>query len=340
MSFVERVWFGADPAAGAMRAALWPLSATFGAIAATRRALYASRVLRTHQAALPCISVGNLTVGGTGKTPFAAWLATKLNARARTAIVLRGYGGDEAEVHRRLAPGVGVVALADRVVAVHMAKAANAQLVVLDDAFQHRRISRVADIVLVSAEQMARPVRLLPSGPWREPLESVRRADLIVVTAKSASPAEVQNVLRAVVAEASGAPVAVVRLTPGKLERYDSKETLATERLSGAKVLAIAAIGEPDAFRRQLEALGARVSLRAFRDHHSFSADEVRALAESASDSLAVCTLKDAVKLAPLWPPSRALWYLSQHLVIEQGGEHIDRLCARMWERVSNANAG
>src|SRR5205814_911494 len=135
---------------------------------------------------------------------------------ARVAIVLRGYGGgDESQVHRLLNPGLPVIALADRVVGVHMAKAANAQVVVLDDAFQHRRISRVADVVLISAEQMMRPVRLLPAGPWREPLVSARRANLIVVTAKTASATETRRVVDRVAAAAPGVPVAVVRLAPG-----------------------------------------------------------------------------------------------------------------------------
>jgi len=97
------------------------------------------------------------------------------------------------------------------------------------------------------------------------------------------------------------------------------------------RVLAIAAIGDPEAFRGQLEQLGARVTLAAFRDHHAFTDDEVRALAARVPpDGLAVCTLKDAVKLAAKWPASSRLWYVSQQLVVEQGAEDIDRLLQRV----------
>ena len=104
--------------------------------------------------------------------------------------------------------------------------------------------------------------------------------------------------------------------------------------LSGQAVLAIAAIGDPGAFATQLEALSARVTLRAFRDHHAFTAAEATLLADAESGALCVCTLKDAVKLSRLWPASRALWYLSQEVEVQHGLEHIDRLSAQVLERV------
>jgi tetraacyldisaccharide 4'-kinase len=340
MSVVERVWFGSDAASAVARVALLPLSGVFGAVTMTRRALYNAGLFRTRAAAVPCVSVGNLTVGGTGKTPFAAWLAGRLNAHARTAIVLRGYGGDEAEVHRRLNPGMTVIALADRVIAVHMAKAAGAQVAVLDDAFQHRRVSRVADIVLLSVEQLSRPRHLLPAGPWREGLPAARSAHLVVLTRKTASPAETAAAQALASLELPGIPVATVRLAPMDLVRVNGHATKPLDALRAAPVLAVAAIGEPGLFRDQLQGLGARVTFAPFRDHHHFSADDVLRLADTAPDALAVCTLKDAVKLAPRWPGSRELWYLSQQLVVEQGAEHIDRLCAHVLERVSTASAG
>jgi tetraacyldisaccharide 4'-kinase len=339
VSAIERVWFGSDVVAGAARAVLWPFSAAFGVITAARRGLYDAGVLKTHAAALPSISVGNLTVGGTGKTPFAAWIASKLAKSAKPAIVLRGYGGDEADVHRALNPGVHVVALADRVLGVRMAQAAGAQVVVLDDAFQHRRVSRVADVLLLSVEQLSRSQRLLPAGPWREPLGAAKAASLIVLTRKSASADEARAVQGQVAAAAPGVPVAVVYLTPGGLIRANGTGSKPLTAIKGASVLAIAAIGEPELFKRQLAALGADVTLRSYPDHHAFTASDVRALIDAQGDAMAVCTLKDAVKLAPLWPTSRELWYVSQHLTVEQGGENIDRLCERVLERVPPVTA-
>jgi len=203
-------------------------------------------------------------------------------------------------------------------------------VVVLDDAFQHRRIARSADIVLLSVEQLMRPRRLLPSGPWREHLSAGKRADLLVLTRKSASVADAERMRAVVEAEAPGVAIARVLLQPRELTSADGAMTLPPERLRGGSVLAIAAIGEPNLFQRQLEDLGATVTLAAYRDHHKFSDAEVRSLAlHVPQDGLAVCTLKDAVKLAGRWPGPSRLWYVSQQLVVEQGAEHIDRLLKR-----------
>ena len=336
----REIWIGSDPLSTLTRAALWPLSLAYGLASGARRALYAAGALPVHAAAVPCISIGNLTAGGTGKTPVAAWLAARLHARARTAIVLRDYRGDESEVHRRLNPAVMVVANPDRVAGVRQAREAGARVAVLDDAFQHRRIARVADVALLALEQVRRPRRLLPAGPWREPLSAAGRADLLVLTRKSGSAAEARQELERLAARFPSTPTASVYLAPGGLEGANGREARPLDSLRGAAVLAIAAIGEPLSFRQQLDQLGARTTLVAFNDHHAFTSAEAQGLAATAPDALAVCTLKDAVKLAPLWPASRALWYVSQRLVVEEGAEHFDRLCARVLEHVDSPIAG
>jgi tetraacyldisaccharide 4'-kinase len=257
------------------------------------------------------------------------------------AVVLRGYGSDEGAVHRHLNPGVPVLENPDRVAAVREARARGARVAILDDAFQHRRIARVADIVLLSVEQLSRPQRLLPAGPWRESLRAARRASLVVLTRKSASAADARAAIDQVTAVVPDVPTASVYFAPLGLERVDRTESRPLDSLKAANVRAVAAIGEPAAFQRQLEHHGARVALTSFRDHHAYTADEARSLANSApDDAIVVCTLKDALKLAPLWPPSRGLWYVSQQLVVEHGAEHLDRLLASVVERASSAAAG
>jgi tetraacyldisaccharide 4'-kinase len=232
----------------------------------------------------------------------------------------------------------GIVANADRVAAVLEAKRQGADVVVLDDAFQHRRIRRSLDVVLLSAEQLLRPRRSLPSGPWREPLTAARRADFLVITSKTAGAIDVERALELVRTAAPSVPVAVVQLAPAALRSATGDLTLPLDRLRGVPVRAVAAIGEPELFRRQLESLGARVSLHAFRDHHAFTDAEVSALALGvAADGLAVCTLKDAVKLAARWPGPSRLWYVSQQLVVDQGAEHLDRLVKRALEARATA---
>jgi tetraacyldisaccharide 4'-kinase len=133
---------------------------------------------------------------------------------AKPGIVLRGYGGDETLVHERLNPGVPVVVAPDRVRGIREAIALGVDVVILDDAFQHRRASRDFDIVLVDADSWFGSPRLLPAGPWREPLESARRASLVIITRKTAGKEKVEDARRAIVAAAPGIPIAVAHLAP------------------------------------------------------------------------------------------------------------------------------
>ena len=331
---VERVWFGAGAGARLARAALLPAELLFRAAVSARGALYEAGVLASHDLALPAISVGNLTVGGTGKTPVAAWIAGALRAHgARPAGVLRGYGGDEPLVHELLNPGIPVVVNADRVEGVAEARRRGAEIAVLDDAFQHRRARRTADVVLVSADRWTGAVRLLPAGPWREPLRALRRASLVLVTRKAAPAEAAARLLDRLSRAAPAVPGVVAHLAPGELRRVGGEErSRAVGSLAGCRVLAIAAVGDPASFERQLAAAGARVSLAAYADHHAYGEADVAALAARAAvHDAVVCTLKDAVKLAPLWPRAApALWYVSQRLELERGAAELDALVAAM----------
>ena len=291
--------------------------------------LYDRRVFRSHNFSVPILSIGNLSVGGTGKTPVAAWFASRLAAKGvKPGIVLRGYGGDETIVHQRLNEGVPVIASADRVRGIREAIAQGVDAVVLDDAFQHRRAARNVDVVLLNADAWSGPPRLLPSGPWREPLRAVQRANLVIITRKTADRSKVEDVRRALANAASHVPVATVYLAPGELRSTTTGQTLPLHVLQGADLTAIAAIAHPESFFRQLTELGAVVRTFSFDDHHAFTRREARDLAARATSSdFVVCTLKDAVKLESLWPAEAgSLWYVSQRLRIEDGQEHIDRL--------------
>jgi tetraacyldisaccharide 4'-kinase len=331
MKRIQDIWFGRGAGSLTVRAALWPLERAYDIAQGARSKMYDSGMFEVQMPALPTVSIGNLTTGGTGKTPFSAWLAAQLSSLgAHPAIAMRGYGGDEQEVHRRINPSIPVVVNANRAAAVVESKVNGADIVVLDDAFQHRRIARSVDIVLLSVEQLMRPRRLLPSGPWREPLSAAKRADLLVLTRKSASLADAEKMKTDVRKEIPKVPIVIVHLKPGGLVSATGDMTLPIERLRGASVLAIAAIGEPGLFQRQVENLGARVTLAAYRDHHKFTDAEIKSLTTHVpQDGLAVCTLKDAVKLADRWPGPSRLWYVSQELVVEQGVEDMNRLLKR-----------
>lgn len=325
--FVERVWYEKDAMATAGRAALLPLEKLFGGIVGARDVLYEAGWLPAHAVALPAVSVGNLTVGGTGKTPIAAWIARGLAARgAKPAVILRGYGDDEPLVHQTLNPDVPVVIGADRVAAIADAAKRGADIAVLDDAFQHRRARRIADIVVVSADRWTSEVRLLPAGPWREPLKAIRRASLVIVTRKAAGDAVVDEVNRRIADVAPTVPRVSVHLAPGELvlaagASENGAAAMPIVALANRSVRAVLSIGDPSAFVAQIEASGARVRPAIYPDHHDFTATEVAAIAGGLSaGEIVVCTLKDAVKLGPLWPRLAApLWYVSQQVMVERG---------------------
>ncbi len=324
------LWRSSSVAARAARTLLLPAERAMAGAVALRNALYDRGALPARATPIPAVSVGNLTVGGTGKTPIAAWIARQLVTRgAAPAVVLRGYGDDEPLVHAVLNPSIPIVVSPDRTKGVAEAAARGADVAVLDDAFQHRRVARAADIVLVSADGWTIPRRMLPSGPWREPLEALRRADLAVVTGKAATDTEVEAARNAIARAAPDTPVAGVVLELGDLFRLgDPGARLRLDGLSGARILAIAAVGNPEAFFAQLRRAGAAVAARGFPDHHRFTRSEARELAGLAPrDGMAVCTLKDAVKLAPLWPADApALWYVSQPVRVAWGADLFDRV--------------
>ncbi|MCC7000769.1 MAG: tetraacyldisaccharide 4'-kinase [Gemmatimonadaceae bacterium] len=325
---IETIW----ERDGAGSAVLTPLSWLYALGTAARNAAYDLGVLPTHALGAPALSVGNLTVGGTGKTPMSAWFARELLARGRRpGILLRGYGDDEPLVHRRLVPDAVVVADVDRVRGARAAAAQGATAFVLDDGFQHRRARRDLDVVLVAAEQAAAH-RVLPAGPLREFPVALRRAQLLVITRKSATADEAE---RAAVRWAAAAPdiaVAIAALVPGGVVRVNGGATEPLATLAGRDLLAISAIGNPAAFEAQLRAAGAGVQSAAYGDHHAFTRADAEALARRLGPSvMPVCTLKDAVKLEGVWPAQAPpLWYLSQTVAIEVGGGVLSGLLDRL----------
>lgn len=349
-AFVDRVWFDDGRVACWIRRLLTPWSWVFGVIVAWRnrrfdRAWATPGNVTSPVMPLPAISIGNLTVGGTGKTPIAAWFAKELLERGGApAIILRGYGDDEWRVHQLLAPAARVICDADRVRGARTARAQGADVVVLDDAFQHRRARRVADIVLLSADQWRLPVRVLPAGPYREGLRAVRRATCVIITVKAPGAlASVDALIEQVGAAAPAVPCAVVRIIPDRLSRvgvahdgafHDGvvvEQTLQDARRGRWGV--VSGIGDPSAFEQQLTAAGLLIhAARRYPDHHRYTPGDVdHLLGDFAGLDGVICTLKDAVKLGPLWPPGALpLWYVSQTLVVERGAsvlvEQVDRV--------------
>jgi tetraacyldisaccharide 4'-kinase len=327
--WVDRWWRGEAGFGGrAANLAMYPAEMGFAAASNIRNAAYELGVLRSSQAPVPVISVGNLVVGGAGKTPFAAWIAAGLaNSGHRPAIVLRGYGADEFLVHKELNPGVPVIATADRATGARQAAAEGCDCVVLDDAFQHRALRRDLDIVLVAAESWRGPMRLLPRGPWRESPRALRRADIAVVTRKAAGHFDAAAVAAELREINPGMIVARAYLEPTVM-RDAAGEPHELSVIEGKRVLAVASLADPYAFASQLTRAGADVDLLSYPDHHAFDARDAAAIAERARHRTVVMTRKEAVKLRRLLPKEIDALVLEQRVCIEEGTIEIDAAIA------------
>ena len=303
------------PAAAAARAGLDLAALPYGLAMRLRNAAYDHGLFPRHRACVPVISVGNLTLGGTGKTPLVAWIARVLgDAGRRPAIVSRGYGAaagetsDEAAELGILLPGVPHVADRDRVAAARVAAAAGADTIVLDDGFQHRRLERDLDIVAVDATDPFGCGRLFPRGLLRESPRSLARAQAVVLTrATSVGEQRRAEIRRAVLEAAGGEPARQGALIWAEathaavgLRDWDGR-TRPLADLAGRRVFACAAIGNPAAFRRTLEEAGAHLAgFRAYADHHAYTAADLEAIVAEAAATGAeqvVTTLKDLVKI-------------------------------------------
>jgi tetraacyldisaccharide 4'-kinase len=319
------LWTSRRPDARLARLALLPASGLWRLAMDTRRLAYRRGWFATRDLPLPSVAVGNLTVGGSGKTPIATWIARHYVSRGvRPGILLRGYGNDETLVHQHSVPEAVVVADPDRVAGAERALANGAQVLVLDDAYQRLDVHRDLNVLVMSAET-TRAVRWpLPAGPWREGWDALDRADAVIVTRKRATPEAAHTLARQLEGRVRG-PIAVAHLGLGTLEGLVSGTRRPASTLAGKRVVAASGIADPDAFVAQTKATGAAVQVATWKDHHDYRDEDVAWLAHAArrADHV-VITQKDAVKLRDRWPaavPEPLVALLD--LEWEEGGEAI-----------------
>jgi tetraacyldisaccharide 4'-kinase len=319
---------------------LLPISALYGVITRVRVALYRRGILRTESVEVPVISVGNITAGGTGKTPVVEWIARGLAAEGLSVCVLtRGYGrdnpkarvlasdgwtvrgneretGDEAMLLAESLVGkAAVVCDANRVEAAKWAiRELGSEVLLLDDGFQHLRIARDLNIALVDATVPWGEGRMLPSGRLREPVGGLARADAVILT--RSDQVEQLDKLRNLVSELSGdAPVFAARTTISRILELNGSEVGSTvEVIRGCPSLAFCGIGNPQTFFNQLRNEHWNVgNTQIFRDHHVYEQKDVDRLTELAKRNglqTLITTAKDAIKL-------RNLKFTIECLVIE-----------------------
>lgn len=316
-------WAGRGGGAGAaIRAVTAPLEILMRGGVALRTRAFARGWLRSEVGPVPVVSVGNLTVGGTGKTPVAGWVVRTLReAGGYPAVVARGYGADELVLHRRWNPDVPVIAAPRRIDGVRQAASGGADVVVLDDGFQHWPLRRELDLVLVSAEHPDR-VRLLPRGPYREDLDALGRAHRVLVTRRTAGRAEADLWIERIRRMHPGLPVHPVLLRPGVWRTLRDGPAEPPE----GPALAVTSIAGPEAFAAMARLIsGHPVELLAFSDHHQYRADEVAALARLAAGRPILTTEKDAVKLAAFSSLLPDVRVLTLEVVVEEGEEGLRR---------------
>ena len=299
----------------------------YAVVVRARNVAYDRGSLKQHRVEVPVICVGNLTMGGTGKTPMVEYLARWFRQRqVRVAIVSRGYravagqGNDEAKELAEKLPDVPHIQNPDRVAASRLAiDELDMQLILLDDGFQHRRLARDVDIVLIDALEPFGYGHLFPRGMLREPLSGLRRARLVALTRADLVSDERRRELRQRVCghvpeaawiEVAHQPAGLARMGQslgdlpigdGSSPGTSSPETGALESLRGKRVVAFCGIGNPNGFRLSLESCGVELlGFHEFPDHHDFTREDVEKLREAGvalQPDLFVCTHKDLVKI-------------------------------------------
>jgi len=316
--WIHRAWYDGH---GWYRLLL-PLSAVYWALSALRRFLYQARVLRSRRAKVPVIVIGNLTAGGTGKTPVAVWLARSLAQRGFSpGVVSRGYGGSKSGTSMRvdarsdpavvgdepvliaIRTGCPVVVDADRSRGADMLVQDGADLVIADDGLQHYALARDYEICVVDGGRGLGNGALLPAGPLREPVSRIAEVDQVLINGRLRDPGDsmptaLQNAIE-------------FRLRATEARRLNGSLSRPLERFAGTTVHAVAAIGNPRRFFDMLRGHGMQVIEHAYADHARLSPGEL----DFGDNFDILMTEKDAVKFRR--QVSDRFWYVPVDVAID-----------------------
>jgi tetraacyldisaccharide 4'-kinase len=319
------------------RAGLWSLSLGYRAGVAWRNRAFDRGWKTIHKAPVPVVSVGNLTTGGTGKTPCVEFVARFLRQLdLRVAILSRGYGSsagrnDEALVLEENLPDVPHLQGPDRaLLAMTAVEELDSEILVLDDGFQHRRLDRDLDIVLIDATCPWGYGYLLPRGLLREPIGSLRRADVVMLTRCDLVASDEVHAIRTLVKSFTDVPIVESTHRPAEW-RNSVQASAALEALKDRPLAGFCGVGNPDAFRKTLEKLGMNVvAWRTYPDHHAYvrvDVEELRTWARQLpAEAALVTTQKDLVKIRLDRLGDRELWALAIRLDIASGQDALEDL--------------
>lgn len=323
---------------------LYPLSKAYGFVVKTRIFFYKRGILKSVRLPVPVISVGNITVGGTGKTPIVEYIARYLRRKGkRVAILSRGYAAtikqehgsfikhvcnDEYLLFQENIPDIPNLLDKDRVKSGFEAISHfQAEYLLLDDGFQHLRLARNLDIVTIDALNPFGYEHIVPRGMLREPLESLKRADMIMLThADQCNQDKIAATINRLREIAGQIPIVETVHKPICLESSKSNETMDITWLQGKKVFAFCAIGNPVSFRKSIESLGGELlGFRVFPDHHVYTPSELKTLnaeAQRVRPDAIIITQKDKVKMKNDHVFFNfSLWTLKMEICIVKGYE-------------------
>ncbi len=314
-----------------LRFILLLLSWVYSLVVRLRRAMYRAGWRTGDRCGVPVVSVGNLTTGGTGKTPMVAWIAQRYQQlAAHPGILTRGYKShagksDEGELLGKLA-GCPVVVDADRILGAYHAIDQGADVLIMDDGFQHLRLHRDLDVVLIDAINPFGFGHCLPRGYLREPPWALKYADVIVITRCDAvEDNELQELYRRLERLAPSATLHAAVHKPIEIVT-DSNKHLPLDALCGRKIFAFCGIANPGSFFQLLQCLGARIiAQRSFDDHIAYTPEILTALRDTAQRSDAdvlVTTQKDFVKLTDA-DLGKEIWELAVQIQIVEGQDDL-----------------
>ncbi|MCH8119174.1 MAG: tetraacyldisaccharide 4'-kinase [Planctomycetes bacterium] len=309
-----------------------------------RNFLYSSGWLKAHRADAAVISVGNITVGGTGKTPLVIWLCKEIISdskfqisNSQCAILTRGYKTraqetedyrDEPAILAESCPGVKVIVNPDRVAgAAEAVSKFGAKVLIMDDGFQHRRLARDIDIVTIDATRPFGYGKMLPAGLLREPVASLKRADAIVITrCDQIAETELSQIERKL--ETINPNVIIARSihAPTSVKSMDNKE-ISLEHLKDKKIFAFCGIGNPDAFLNTIKTIGSElVGSKVYNDHHHYTDDCLADIYEQARGlkaDLILTTQKDWTKIISDFESSLPLAYIGIEIKFLDGEDKL-----------------
>ncbi len=330
---------------------LSPLSLTYRAITELRRLLYKKEILPSIRIDAIVISIGNITVGGSGKTPLVETIAEHLLSKGyRPAILSRGYGrkggeivivsdgknictqpkiaGDEPSLLAKNLQTIPVIVGQDRTKSGAIAvKKMGCNILILDDGFQHLRMKRDLDIVVVNGIDPWGNGQLLPAGPLREPLTSLREADIIIISRKQQIKKR-EKVIKHI-RRYTDSPVIFSDHKPLEFVRMDNKKILPLDHLKDRKVVAFAGIGSPESFRKSLEELNIKIErFVQFRDHHWYTKKDIQHILDIAEkyrvDGI-VTTEKDSFRIPYFNKTNFPLYYLRIKFEIHDTNHEFSR---------------